>query len=316
MYRTRMTSSVLAVAVLLASTTSGSQQTTLRWRFEAGQEHVYRMTMVSETEMPGGQGMVISENVQTLLWEVIDVSNAGDATVRMTTERVQMKMRGPMANLDVDSASEEPSIEPMAKIFAAMAGTSYTVVFGPGGELKDVQGIDEMRAAIREAVPPETATMLDQMLDSTLSDESIRSMIQQGFQPFPDGSVRPGDSWEVSATMSIPMMGTMTTSTALTFDHVERRNGSSIAVIHSTGTIVTSPDQQSEGPDAGMTRLAGMMEMGDAETIGTMEWDIDRGLLLKNTTSTTMEMTMSMSGRQMVMGVITNMTLELVEDGS
>jgi hypothetical protein len=204
----------------------------------------------------------------------------------------------------------------MARVLTAMAGTSYTVVFGPGGELKDVQGIDEMRAAIREAVPPETATMLDQMLDSTLSDESIRSMIQQGFQPFPEGSVGPGDSWEVSATMSIPIMGTMTTSIALTFDHVERRNGSSIAVIHSTGTIATSPDQQSEGPDAGMTPLAGMMEMGDAETIGTMEWDIDRGLLLKNTTSTTMEMTMSMSGRQMVMGVITNMTLELVEDGS
>ena len=315
MYRTLKIFSLLAVAVLLAATTSGSQQTTLRWRFEAGEERVYRMTMVSETDMPGGQGMMVSENVQTLRWEVIDVSDAGDATVRMTTERVQMKISGAMANLDVDSASEEPSADPMAKMLTAMAGTGYTVVFGPGGELKDVQGLDEMRAAIRAAVSPEAAALLDQMLDTTVSDESIRSMFQQGFQPFPDRSVGPGDSWDVSATMSIPMMGTMTTSMALTFDRIERRNGSSIAVIHSTGTIVTSPDQQAAGPDAGMTPLAGMFEIGDAETIGTMEWDIDRGLLLKNTTSTTMEMTMSMSGRQMVMSIIANMTMELVEDG-
>lgn len=316
MYRTLKIFSLLAVAALLVAATSGSHQTTLRWRFEAGQEHVYRMSIVSETDMPGGQGTVVSEQVQTLRWEVIDVSDAGDATVRMTTERVQMKMSSPMANLDVDSASQEPSTDPMAKVLTAMVGTSYTVVFGPGGEVKDVQGIDEMRAAIRGTLPPETATMLDQLLDSTLSDESIRSMIQQGFQPFPEGSVGPGDSWEVSATMSLPMMGTMTTSMTLTFDHIERRNGSSIAVIHSIGTIATSPDQQAAGPDASMTSLAAMMEMGDAETIGTMEWDIDRGLLLKNTTSTTMEMTMSMSGRQMVLGIIVNMTLELVQDGN
>lgn len=309
MYRTQRIPALMVLAVLFTTAASGSRQMTLRWSLESGQDLVYRATLTSETEMPGGQGMILSENIQTIRWEVTDVSAAGDATVRMTTERVQMKMSSPMANVEADSASEEPTTDPTAAMMTAMAGTSYTLVVSPSGEIKDLRGLDEMRAAVRAAAPPGTAAMLDQMLESNLGDESIRSMFQQSFQSFPDRPLDPGDSWDVSVTMPLPLVGTMTTSMTLTLDRIEDRDGSSIAVIHNRGTIVTSPDGQAEGP------LAGMMEMGDAATTGTIEWDIDRGVLLKNTTSTTMEMTMSTSGQPIVMGVVTDMTMELVEDG-
>ena len=45
-----------------------------------------------------------------------------------------------------------------------------------------------------------------------------------------------------------------------------------------------------------------------------MEFDVDRGLLLKTTGTTTMEMTIAAGGQEMVIEAITTVTMELVED--
>ena len=282
------------------------QQVTLKWKYEAGAELNYRQTVSTETEMPG-QGTATTEMIYTLRWNVLDVADNGDATVRLTTDRIQMSMDGPMGTMSIDSASAEEAAAPQMKIFTALAGMSYTLVVGPNGELRSLEGMEELRQRIRESLADEQIAMLDQMLDQSFSDDAMKNMFQQGVQSFPEGEVGAGDTWDASLDTAVPMIGSMTTHMTYTLERFDERGGATIAIISNLGTTEMTAEEDSP--------MAGMMQFGNAAStsIGTIEFDVDRGLLVKSTGSMTMEMTLSMGGQEQVMGAITNVMMELVE---
>jgi len=302
---------VAALVVTLAATLAAAppgvsgQRATLQWKYEEGAELIYRQTVGSETEMPG-QGLATTEMIYTLRWNVRDVADNGDATVQITTDRVQMSMEGPMGTMTIDSASDEEAAAPQMKIFAAMAGMSYTLTVGPNGKLRSLEGMEELRQRIRESMADEQmGAMLDQLLDQSFSDDAMKNMFQQGIQSFPEGEVGPGDTWDVSFEAPLPMIGSMTTHMTFTLERFEERGGATIAIISNLGTIEMTADEDNP--------MAGMMQLGNAASIGTIEFDVDRGLLVKSTASTTMEMTLSMGGQEQVIGTIANVMMELVE---
>ena len=187
-----------------------------------------------------------------------------------------------------------------------MVGTSYTIVIGPEGTVKSLEGIDQLREAMLEAMGPEAAGMADATIGQMFNDETMTRMMQQGIQTFPGRAIGPGDTWDTSSSFPIPMLGTMSASLDFTLERIEVRDGGTVAVISNSGEI-------HQIGDAGDSQLAGMMQLGNSAVIGTMEFDVDRGLLLKHTSTTTMEMTVAAGGQEMIIGTITTLTMELVE---
>lgn len=294
------------VAALAATGSAASaQQVTLQWKYVDGSELVYRMRNYQEMEMPEGPGGSVSEQTQTMRWSVLEVAPNGDATMRITTERIQVNMEGPMGNVAYDSATDEAPTNPMAQIFAAMAGLSYTLVIGSDGTVKSVQGIEEVRDAIFSALPPEVSAMAQGMLDQMFTEETMTSMMQQSIHVFPQEPVGPGDSWQNSFGFRLPMIGTMTTNLDFTVDAIEERDGRTVAVISTTGEMTFGDDPDSQ--------LAGMMAIGNTAMIGSFVFDVDRGITLESNTSMTMEMTVAAGGQEMVMGMVQTTTLELIE---
>ena len=102
----------LAVALSASALQASAQQVTLHWQFDTGTELVYRNTSHVETELPLGQGTSVTDQVQTIRWSVLDVAPNGDATVRITTDRVQISMESPMLNLTYDSETDEVPDDP------------------------------------------------------------------------------------------------------------------------------------------------------------------------------------------------------------
>ena len=100
------------------------------------------------------------------------------------------------------------------------------------------------------------------------------------------------------------MFGGMTVRTTSTLDRIEDR-GSRVAIISSTSEIQMTGEAEGQ--------FAGMMQMDNISMIGTIEFDVDRGRLLKSDVSMKMEMIMTMGGQKMVMSGITNTIVELVE---
>ena len=98
-----------AGAETLGAPTETSQSAELRWKFTAGTELVYRQTIHNETELPQGMGTSVTDIESTQRWEILEVADTGDATIRVTTDRVRISMQSPMMNMTVDSAEETPA---------------------------------------------------------------------------------------------------------------------------------------------------------------------------------------------------------------
>jgi hypothetical protein len=306
--RVRLSALLTLVVLLLAQQAQASQQVTLHWRFEQGQRLDYRMHMSSETALPEGMGVAVTENTTAMSWEVLEVNADGDASVRLSTDRVQMRMQSPMGNIEIDS--DQPSADPTAQMMTALAGTAYTVVFDSSGQVKEVLGLDDLRDALRESMGAQSNPMMDQILDQMASEEGVRNMIRQGYAAFPSDPVEPGDSWDMTFDVPVPMIGTMSSNTEMTLNGIEERDGTRIAVIGINGTMQMTPEESPDSP------MAGMMELAEATTSGTMEWDIDRGRLVRTTQAMRMEMSMTPpNGERISIPMDMNLLMELVEGG-
>jgi hypothetical protein len=294
----------MLVAAVLAAQPAGAQKVTLRWKYEAGSEMVYRVKNHQDTYLSMG-GASSTDQTQTVRWKVTDVAPNGDATISMTTERVQLETQGMAGNLKYDSDSGEPPTDPQAKAAVAMAGLSYTMVVSPDGTVKSIQGIDKLREQMTAALPPEQMAMMQSVGGELFSEETITRMAQQNVQLFPDEPVGPGDTWQRSFTTPVPMLGSMTTNTTFTLTGVEKSEGRTIAKIATTGTM--SMDGESTSP-VPMT-----VNLGDTKMEGSIDFDADRGITTSSDLSTSMQMTIDAGGQQMTMTMSQTMGTELVE---
>lgn len=277
-----------------------SQSTELRWKFTEGAELVYRMTMYNEMELPQGMGTSVTDLETTQRWEIIEIADNGDATIRLTTDRVRMSMQSPMANMTVDSAEETPPSGTPLDAITAMAGTSYTVVIDATGTLKSLAGLEEMRETLRQAMQdPSIAEILDPML----TDDTLRSQWQQGIYAMPEEAVSIGTTWNRSFTLPVAMLGNMTTDSRYEVEAID----DDIAVIASMGTMSIAESGDRTSPMS--------MQFTRVDMIGSARFDIGRGLLLHSENTMTMEMSMALGGQEVVMASIATSTLELVEEG-
>lgn len=290
---------VLAAAPLALS----AQQVDLRWKYQAGEQLVYQVTLEQEATLPG-QGSQSGTQVQTMRWAVDDVAGNGDATVTVTTERMQMHQVGPGGSIDYDSETMPDSTSPQAAMFGAIVDMSYTLVIAPDGTVKEVRGLEGMIDEMMAGFSSDVAGQVRQQFGQMFSEESIRNMMQQSIQSFPAEPVGPSDTWETSYSMPVPMLGDITTTATFTLDDVVTREGRQVALISSTGTV-------SLGEASG--QLAGMMEMDDGTITSALEFDVERGHILLGTTDTSMTMSMSAGGQSMSVETTNSAVMELIE---
>ena len=274
----------------------------LKLGFQEGSQIVMQMTNRMEMSMPGGFSSQVLDQTVRMRQTVQSVDLSGDATLMVTTEHMRMEGIGPAGNQLYDSDTGDIPTDPAILGAAAMVGQSYSMVVGPHGTVKSVQGIEELVEAMRTSFPPEATPMLDEMFNADILIE----IAQQGIQILPTDRVSPGDSWQTSSTMPNPLLGEVTNNLTFVLDQVEERDGKTVALLSSTGEIVA------DAPD-GLEGLPMEMDV-DAEMTGSLIFELDRGLVLSSITTNKMTMTMSgPDGASMTMPMTTVTSLELVE---
>jgi len=300
------------IAAPLASTPAAStpsqlgEKHTLLFKYEAGDELVFEQEMSQEMAMQGMPAMGGNEITSTMRWKVLEVADNGDATIEATTERMRGTVTSPAGSTSFDSASEELPDDPTVRLLTAQAGLTFQFVVAPKGDVVSIRGAEQMRDAALQAIPEEQRAMVAPMLEEMFTDEAMENMLGQSFQSFPEEPVGPGDTWDRSMSMKLPMLGTMTTAMTMTLDRFEERGGSTIAVIGWTGATELEPDPES--------RLPGQFDLTSAQTTGTTEFDVDRGLILSNVASSAMQMLVSMGAQEMLMDMTMDTSFRLVEE--
>lgn len=306
MIRTTSKLSILfaVLAVAAGANVASAQKVALRWKYVPGSEVVYRVSSRQNMEVAAMGGTSTSEQIQTLRWRVADVAANGDATIHVMTERVQLDMSGLAGDVHYDSETGAVPDQPQVRILAAMAGLGYTMVIGADGVVQSVEGMDQVRDRIFEAMP-EQAALVQSLSGDLFSDEAMARMMQQSVQLFPREPVGPSDTWRHSFSMAVPMLGTMTTNMTFTLTGIEQREGRTVAVISTDGDMVVGADSTSQLPVA--------FDMSETKMTGTIDFDVDRGLTLASRMSMTMQMTMGAGGQEMAMKSTQTTNVELVE---
>ena len=287
------------VAVLVAVSSAYGQDATLRYGWVKGDEFRYRLSQQGTMTITGlggiGDMTTDQSNAQVFRLTVEDVDADGSATLRQTFESVRLETNSPAGKKVFDSAAADKPIDPIAAAMgttmSAMIGESITIVLAPTGAVIKVEGTSRIFDKVMKTLPQNpAAAQTVSLLKGIMSDDAMRSMLEQGFVTFPDHAVKPGETWTGQFKMSNPMFGSLTTTRTSTFTGVESTSGTSIARITAMVAVRQDSEASPSGP-MGMT-----VKLADSTGEGEILFDIAKGHVQKTSFKSEMPMTMSVTG--------------------
>jgi hypothetical protein len=216
------TSSAVQLQLKLAKSKTYYQKTTV-------DQHI------TQTIMNQSQVIDVTFGMGTKL-DVLDVDAAGNMQIRYTYIWSMSKQTGPMGTVSYDSAQQATppaGMEPLA----AFLNQSYTVKLSPRGRVLDIEGLEQMKAAVMKKMPPgaEAGTM-GNIVTTFLEKPGVKEMTESLMGFYPDKPVEPGQSWSEKRTLTAG------------FGRIEeikwtlQKQEGGLATIAETATIRANPD--------------------------------------------------------------------------
>lgn len=293
--RSLLLCSALGVLVTLSGGGALAQDAPLRYRWTEGEAVRYRTTTESSVVMSGlpGLGDMAVTNVatQTYLITAEKVAADGAATLKTVFDAIRMDMTSPAMSVSYDSASpttpSDPTVAEIARMFGQMLGESVVVTIAADGTVRAVEGTAQIRQKVEGTSAAASAmSMLGGGLEVFLSDEAMRGTFSQMFAKLPDKPARIGDSWTSEISVPNPA-GRQTITSTFTLKGVERIDGRDLTKIGVAQAIKTAPGG-AMGPFT--------IQAGDAAGTGEILFDHVVGRPERASMTSTMPMTMSMTG--------------------
>jgi hypothetical protein len=222
-----------------------------------------------------------------------------------------------MGKVVVDSAAPGRADDPMAqsvrKLLEAMVGESVTIEMSPDGAVRRVDGasrIADKVAAIVAADP--SAGGAAQSLRSQLSDDALKSALEQAFPRLALPPAKVSDTWTGQLAMGNPAIGRITGRSIFTLNALEGTSEAPLARIAIALTLRQDVVPQPSGP-ARMVMTLGSAAKG----VGEMLFDVSKGQIQKSTMKTDLPSSVVMTGPDGAPATVENkttitMTMELV----
>ena len=194
---------LFSAALLLTLCAPATQEKVeLRWKWQKGQELVYKSQQKTLLELLGQP--IEQQMAYTYSMTVSEVSDAGEATLQVKYLAVATKGSGPQGDFDYDSEKDkEAPTEGPAAMQARMVGQSFTMKMSAVGRVTDVKGYDKVLQAMMKGEEP------NPQLKQMFNNDSFKGMMQQMAPPLPDTKVGKGDPWVTDFVVKMPMIGGM-----------------------------------------------------------------------------------------------------------
>lgn len=295
----------LALAVPALAAGPGLAQTTLRYKFKAGEKIAYVLDNDMNMSMKVG-GMDVDMKMTQQMdmnWDVQKVDDQGNARIVVKMGRVKMAMKGgPMGDVDVDSKDPKQPDDAIGKVFGqivtALAGMEMTLTMTPAGEMKDVAVSESTTKALKNLPGA------DQLGGDMFSPEGMKRMVQ-GNLALPKEPVKKGDTWTQKMDMKMPF-GKTTGNVTYTYEGSAEKDGQALE------KIGMKPDMKIE-PDA---KAPFQLKMKDQKGKGTIYFDNRAGRLHALSSETTMEMAIEVANMTINQRIVQNTALRLKSPSS
>jgi len=268
---------VLALGAIVSDVYSAEAKFDLKLKLKKGQK--FGLKMVTNQKM--AQTMMGQEqkmNQMTAVgvgFEVLDVDDNGNMSIKTTYLAIHTKMEGPMGVMEYDSAKPpQPGVDnPMSAMYKAMLGQSFVMKLAPKGEILEIKGMDEMIATMIDKMTIDEAKkqQMKEMMKNFINEDKMKETSGMMVAALPPKPVGIGDSWtnKISVPIGFPME--IDTTNTLT-DH---KGG--IVTIETNAGIET-------GDDAKPTEMGPMkmtMKMKGTQK-GTIQIDAATGWIVRS----------------------------------
>jgi hypothetical protein len=217
---------------------SGGAAVPLQLKLAKGKTY-YQRTVVDQhiTQTVMNQQQVIDITIgMGMKLDVLDVDATGNTRIRYTFNWCMSKQTGPMGTLSYDSAQQATPPAGMESL-AALLNQSYVIKLSPKGRVLDVNGVEQVKAAVQKKLPPGADTgPMGNVAATFLDKQGVKEMTEGVMAVFPDKPVEPGQSWSEKRVLT---MG---------FGRIEeskwtlQKQEAGVAMIGQTSTIRSNPD--------------------------------------------------------------------------
>ena len=220
---TQTRTSLLAIPVfvfcVMASVVAQTTETvpaTLAWKFHAGQrfDQVLEQNTKATMKLAGQEIQTNTKLTIDAVLAVKGIDDQGVAEIEQQFNRVRMKLATPSGmGFEFDSEKNEELTgvgATLAPALKELAKAALTLKMTPQG------GIESMRLSMQTDEAIKSIPAAAQM-GGVFSKDGLFNMVGQGTYKFPAGPLRRGATWTDDNETKVPRLGSMKTSSKLTY---------------------------------------------------------------------------------------------------
>lgn len=284
----------LAAAATLFTACKSDKAIDLKFRLPQGESILYTADMkqtINQTVM--GNAMSVQQDVLFgMAYKVVAVEG-DNRTVEVSYDRIKMETNAAGQQIKYDSKDTAGS-NPQLAILGGMIGKPFRMTVSGTGQVTQVTGFDALLNGMTGNPDDPYAAGMRQQLGEMFSDESVKQMLSQNTNIYPEKTVKPGDTWNKTNTTS---MGPISLEINNTYK-LESASDKTAKV--SVNATITGKSNANAGGVQGMT-----VNMKGQQT-GKLEMEIATGMIQK------MDLTQDIDGDMAVQGMKVPMKIKTI----
>lgn len=265
--------------ILFAGFSFATAQVNLSFNPKEDTKYEYKMEITQNMKQTAmGYEIPMTHKTVSAFDMAVQEKSAAGTKINFVYTEIVYDLSSTMMNIKYDS--KKPSDDTsqvdvmMGKMFGSIIGKSFQAVIAPDGSVISVSGFNAIvEDLIKNMGDDSQSQMFEQALEQQFSDEAIKTMLEQYMKIYPGKTIKKGDSWIVKQNTDAMGM-TMAVKSTYRLKSVDKK----VALTDVTSTI--------DGMDGAIT--------GTQQ--GTVEFDVETGLVKMSIINQKMKGTMSANG--------------------
>jgi hypothetical protein len=284
-----------AVVVLVALRTATAQTVVLEPKYIPGRTTYVQEQMNMWFVVAGGplgpDGLEVYTSLTLGVLQTVKSASAEGVQLELTIDRVAVKLQAPIftpMGWDTDGVDPSHGTPALGKALSTMLGKSYIVMLSADHQVTAIEGLDAIRAPLKE-VEPSLPAVTPILL--TLDEESVRKDWGEAkLVLYPMRRVKVGDTWTRAIREDLGEAGELLVTYTCTVAEIRSEHGHRVALINVAASFQQEADYK---PTTGPMGLG--LRFKNGSLAGTAKFDALRGHYVHNHSAAQLTLTATMS---------------------
>ncbi|MFA7615745.1 MAG: DUF6263 family protein [Moheibacter sp.] len=234
---------------------------TFRYNLKNGETYPFKLVVNSNQSLTSNGKTIKVHSSRTVIFDYrVEKVQNNQFTINATFKKFAESSDSPMGQLSYDTDKAKPADKEVSiswSIYKAITGQNFNMVMNNKGKVISVTGLDKIIANVMTKIKgdfnAEEQKQIKELLDYSLSKESITSQFEESLNIFPDKSMKVGEKWEDTQNIS---EGPIKGQNRVTRTFKEIKDGKAIIVVDGVQEVSGTNVEPNSGITAAMKNKA------------------------------------------------------------